>query len=562
MIAKRIAAVATSFWIVAATGNLLHSQQTVAQAHALERRRHVLAREKWQAAGRSIPGVNSAALRNRAVQQKLQMRSLPQSKSAAGASGVWTSLGPFPLPSDASGIGLQDYGWVTGRATSVAIDPNDPTGNTVFAGGAYAGVWKSGNAGPASPSPASVNWAALTDNQATLAIGAIAIQPQLSVPDPSKSVVLAGTGETDSSADSYYGLGILRSPDGGQSWTLISQDSTGIHSFAGLGFSQIAFSSANPNLVVAAAASATQGIVEALENPSASNRGLYYSSDAGVSWQAALVNDPGASISPASATAVVYDAAAATFYAAIRFHGFYSSPDGINWTRLAAQPGSGLSALSCPPQAVLPSSCPIYRGEIAVVPNRAGLSGLGEMYVWYVDANDNDQGMWQSVDGGGSWRPINDSGITNCGDSFGGCGTAQGSYDLSLAAVPNGTATDIYAGAENLYKCTITNAFPACNGTGNNTFLNLTHVYGCSDIAKVHPDQHAMDFLVANGTALMYFANDGGIYRALDGFLGLRAGACGQSNQFDSLNATLGPLTQFVSISQSASDPNLLLGGT
>ena len=143
---------------------------------------------------------------------------------------------------------------------------------------------------------------------------------------------------------------------------------------------------------------------------------------------------------------------------------------------------------------------------------------MGEMYAWSVDANDGDQGVWQSVDGGASWVQINDSGISNCGDPFGGCGTAQGSYDLALAAVPNGTATDLYAGAENLYKCTITNAFPACNGAGNNTFMNLTHVYGCSDIAKVHPDQHAMDFLVANGTALLYFANDGGIYRALDGF--------------------------------------------
>ena len=562
MIVTRKLAAALAAVIIVTTG-VLHGQQTVARAHALQRRHHLLAREQWQMHGRSVSGLNAAALRNRALQQRLQMRLSPKViQSVGGASGVWTSLGPLPLPSDASGMGLQDYGWVTGRATAVAIDSNDPTGNTVYAGGAYGGVWKSINAGGASPSPASVNWTALTDNQATLAIGAIAVQPQLSNPDPSKSVVLAGTGETNSSADSYYGLGLLRSADGGQSWTLISQDSTGIHSFAGLGFSQIAFSSANPNLAVAAAASATQGIIENLENPSASNRGLYYSTDAGASWQAAIVNDPSASISPASATAIVYNAAAASFYAAIRFHGFYSSPDGINWTRLASQPGTGLIAAACPPQTVLPSACPIYRGEVAVVPNRAGPSSRGEMYAWYVDSNDADQGVWQSVDGGVTWIQLNDTGITNCGDFFGGCGTAQGTYDLTLAAVPNGTATDIYAGAENLYKCTITNAFPTCNGSGNNSFMNLTHVYGCSDIAKVHPDQHAMDFLVGNGADLMYFANDGGIYRALDGFLGLWTGTCGQSNQFDSLNATLGPLTQFVSVSQSASDPNLLFGGS
>ena len=38
----------------------------------------------------------------------------------------------------------------------------------------------------------------------------------------------------------------------------------------------------------------------------------------------------------------------------------------------------------------------------------------------------------------------------------------------------------------------------------------------------------------------MYFANDGGIYRALDGYTGLITGDCGGSNQFDSLNGNLG----------------------
>ena len=85
-------------------------------------------------------------------------------------------------------------------------------------------------------------------------MGAIAIQPQLASPDPRKSVILVGTGETNSSSDSYYGLGILRSDNAGNTWTLISQDATGNRPFAGLGFSQIAFSTVNPSLVVAAAA--------------------------------------------------------------------------------------------------------------------------------------------------------------------------------------------------------------------------------------------------------------------------------------------------------------------
>jgi hypothetical protein len=524
-------------------------------------RERMLSREKWQSAGRRVPGGNSAALRARAIQQKLQMRSASSFNFAATA-GTWASLGPQPLPSDASGPGLQDYGFVSGRATAVAIDPNDPSGNTVFAGGAHGGIWKSINAGTLSTNSSSVTWLPLTDNQATLAIGSIAVQPQVSNPNPATSVLLAGTGETDSSTDSYYGLGILRSANGGQNWTLISKDSTGTHPFAGLGFSQIAFSTANPSVVVAAAGSASEGIVEGLENPVAVNRGLYYSTNAGIAWQAANVSDSGVSVTSASVTAVVFNKATARFYAAIRFHGFYSSPDGITWTRLATQPGPGLTSAACPAQTVSPSSCSVYRGEIAVVPGRPGPNNLGEMYAWYVDANSTDQGIWQSMDGGVTWTSINDSGITNCGDLFGGCGTAQGIFDLTLAAVPNGTATDLYAGAVNIYKCTITNAFPTCNGSGNNSFMNLTHAYGCSDIAKVHPDQHAMDFLVANGTSLIYFANDGGLYRALDGYTGLTTGTCGLTNQFDTLNQTLGPLTQIVSVSQSRTDANLIFGGT
>ncbi len=50
----------------------------------------------------------------------------------------------------------------------------------------------------------------------------------------------------------------------------------------------------------------------------------------------------------------------------------------------------------------------------------------------------------------------------------------------------------------------------------------------------------------------MYFANDGGIYRALNGFSGLTTGSCSGTNQFDDLNQNLGSMTQFVSFSQHA----------
>ena len=408
---------------LAFSGVLALAQGTTAETDRDQPRQ----REQWFMHGRLIPGESAAALRYRAHAQKMQLRAEQAARmntaitaATTTAIGIWTPLGPAPLASDATGFGQQDYGWVSGRATAVAVDPADATGNTVYIGGAYGGVWKSTNAGPLSANPANVSWSPLIDNQATLAVGSIAVQPGNT--DPTKSVILVGTGETNSSMDSYYGLGILRSADAGNTWTLITQDSSGTHPFAGMGFSKIAFSTANPSLVVAAAAGASQGVIDGLENPVSANRGIYYSNNGGVSWSYASINDVGTVIQPNSATSVIYNAGAGKFFAAIRFHGFYSSSDSVNWTRLATQPG-GLSTFACP---TTPASqgCPIYRGEFAVMPGR------NEMYVWYVDENENDQGIWQTTDGGNTWTQLDDSGITNCGDFSGGCGTAQGSYNL------------------------------------------------------------------------------------------------------------------------------------
>jgi autotransporter-associated beta strand protein len=68
--------------------------------------------------------------------------------------------------------------------------------------------------------------------------------------DPSDSRTLyIGTGETNNSPDSYYGTGIYKSTDAGQSWTLLT-DSTGGNPLYGKGVSKIAFDS-NGNLFAA-----------------------------------------------------------------------------------------------------------------------------------------------------------------------------------------------------------------------------------------------------------------------------------------------------------------------
>lgn len=544
---------------------------------------HPRERDQWFRRGRPSDTGRAAEKLHRAYEQKLSKRaarraqaskanvslaegSAQQTGSAASfpANGaVWTPLGPGPENSDSSGAThSQDYGPVTGRATAVVIDQRDASGNTVYLGGAYGGLWKSTNA--ADPTTATcdtatcatnVQWTQLLDAQPTLAVGSIALKPDNS------NIVLVGTGESNSSADSYYGLGILRSTDAGQTWTLINSADGGAKPFRGLSFSRIAFNTdTNTSLVVASTAAASAGITVGAEL-TATTRGLYYSTDAGVTWSYTSVFDSnGVAPSAGSAHSVVYNSVEHKFYAVLRAHGVYSSTNGLNWTQLAHQPGSGtqaITATNCPSVTNL-TTCPIYRGEIAVVPGR------DEMYIWYVDASDNNGGIYQTRDGGSTWTSVPSSAIAALGSEV-----DQGTYNLDLAAVPNGTGTDLYAGAVDQWKCTVTNPAASPISCSQGGFINLTHVYGCNpwgSYSHVHPDEHSIDFLHAGTAAdykLIYFANDGGIYRTLNSFATNITGVCGTTPfPFDNLNTNIGSMTQFVWFSNHPSDPATLLGGT
>src|SRR5207237_6832789 len=136
--------------------------------------------------------LRAARLRSRAASAissySAALTTATPSATSATSYGGWVPLGPAPMNSNATGsLDDQDYGPVVGRATSVVVDPGDPTGNTVYLGGAYGGVWKSTNA--AASDPAAVTWLPLTDQQATLATGSLAVQPSSSGPS---QAILAG----------------------------------------------------------------------------------------------------------------------------------------------------------------------------------------------------------------------------------------------------------------------------------------------------------------------------------------------------------------------------------
>src|SRR5262249_4083501 len=116
----------------------------------------------------------------------------------------WTALGPAPMSNG------QTPGWqpVSGRIAALAADPNDA--NVLYLAAAGGGVWKTTDAG--------ADWTPLTDDQPTLFMGALALAPS----DP--NIIYAGTGEATNSILSFTGHGVLKSTDGGTTWTLLGQN--------------------------------------------------------------------------------------------------------------------------------------------------------------------------------------------------------------------------------------------------------------------------------------------------------------------------------------------------
>jgi len=484
-------------------------------------------------------------------------------------SATWLPLGPVAVQS-------QNFGLVTGRISALALDPSDATGNTLYVGTTGGGVWRSQNADTNDSSK--ISFIPLTDNlpalnsvsEASISIGALSVQPG------GTGVILAGTGDPNDALDSYYGAGILRSTDGGDTWSLISSTADQRFSFAGEGFAGFAWSSVNTQLVVAAVSQAYEGTLVNSVISGGSYEGLYYSSDGGANWSLATITDgAGADVQGAKAAFVAPDGNAATlvvwnpvrqlFVAAVRYHGYYQSADGITWTRMTAQPGPGLTAQRCPANAGATGStgCPIFRGTLAVNPQ------TGDTFVWTVDLANQDQGIWQdvcAVSAGACASPTIwtasqirqwDSTALQTDTILGPATIANGDYNLALAAIPAGVGqqygTVLLAGANDLWKTEC----PYSQGCDWRNTTNST-VGFCAQVGEY---QHALAWNAANPMEILV-GNDSGLWRSTDA-IGETGQVCSASDasHFQNLNGSLGSLAEVVSLSQAGATPYTMMAG-
>ncbi len=184
----------------------------------------------WYKAGVSNEGPSSTYEAQEAALRAYPAESIPAEATANAQAtfaaafkkgkkvGQWTSIGPnkaeYPAFLDQFLAGGKPY-TASGRVTALAIGGCKKNNKCMlYLGAAGGGVWVADNA---TEGGGNLHWQFKSGSFGTNAIGSLLVDPA----DPSGNTVYAGTGEANASGDSEAGVGIYKSTDGGDTWTLV-----------------------------------------------------------------------------------------------------------------------------------------------------------------------------------------------------------------------------------------------------------------------------------------------------------------------------------------------------
>jgi subtilisin-like proprotein convertase family protein len=472
-----------------------------------------------------------------------------QSPTLAVSSTSYTAIGP----ADENGLEYDpstgQYDIVnpnanSGQVNAIAVDPSDPSGNTVYVGGGTGGIWKTTDF--LTTNPHGPTWYPLANFGPTdsLNISSLAVFPVNNNPD--QSIIFAITGNSSQygadgfnsnpSADQFTaGVGLLRSMDGGKTWEVLDglnnvssngtilpiQSSARDHTFAGqVGFKVVV----DPHLLPGG----NVAVYAAFSGP---NGGLYRSTNSGNTWTLVMAgNCTDITLAPAS---VDNNGNEETLYAAFQSSAFRGNGDtngsGVFMTTSALSTnslnlmagGEGVNTRVEFDTAGFPVPIPV--GNDSLSPNGKGgrivlatpdltASPLlntfyqGWLYAAVVNANGTFAGLYLTKDFGNNWTLINLStfdldGTPFLSDAYGTNDTsepsydpahhpdggAQGNYDISLAIDPTNPDVVYLGGTANF-------AFEPAGGLIRIDTSKLLDVYAEVPYRNDAPDGGSTEF--------------------------------------------------------------------
>lgn len=348
------------------------------------------------------------------------------------SSGSWSALGPINYTNGTSG-----YNGGLGRVNVIAFHPTNA--NIIYIGMPAGGIWKTTDGG--------TTWTPMADSLASIGISGIAVDHA----SPNTVYILTGDGD----GAHTYSIGILKSTDGGATWT-----TTGL-TWAVTSFNRgfkLLMHPTNSSIMFAAT---TAGILK--------------TTDGWATWS----NVQGGSFRDIEfkpgTPATMYASTASSFYR--------STNTGSSWSLIT----SGL-----------PSS--EDRAEL-------GVSAANSNYVYYLSGpagTNSYKGLYRSTDSGLTFSTMSTTPNILGYSTTGMDNNSQSWYDLAIAVNPS-DANNTISGGINLWRST--------NGGASNTCItNWFEPPGA--FQYVHADIHELVYNPLNGT--LYCGSDGGISRSTD----------------------------------------------
>ena len=404
---------------------------------------------------------------------------------------TFSSQGPSPRVGPAYAVQSADASPNGSESGAVqTILPDFSLGaNTYFAGTPNGGIWVTTNGG--------ATWKPLTDNQASLSIGSLSLDPT----DTSGKTIIAGIGITDNGEYSQFNLnggrggpatGLLYTTNGGTSWSALGQNSA----FAG-------------ESVVSAMARGSTILAATFETQAPSSAtagyGLFRSTDGGATFS--IVSGAGSGLPNGAVTSLVTDPNdPTTFYAAVKNGGnksatavYVSHNTGANWTPVFTSTNS--NGLITSTDATLITLAAGPGGSLAIA-----LSDIATKSLVGVFLSANQGGSWNqltaapNVVAGGQTPvnlhlaidPTNKNIVYLSGDAYQNCGGATPTSFCSI---------EVFRVNYNPGGNTSTATSLTFEGTSGNNFL---------DANTVHADSRSITFDQAGNLIL---TSDGGVYK-------------------------------------------------
>ncbi len=451
--------------------------------------------------------------------QSLQQQLTPQ---AAAASSHWRLFGPTTsnVAAQATYTGRATIN--SGRTTVIAVANDCSAANcTVWIAAAGGGIWRTGNGLADKP-----NWTPVSSGLRSNAIGSLIIDPS----DPTGRTLYAGTGEPNGSSDSEAGVGLFKSTDSGDHWSLVPGS---VPAAKERSIGAIAVDPTNAQHIYIGTDVARHGASSIyggrFSPPDAPQIGLYESQDGGRTFKLVFsktsdIVDPGTPNGNdffrggVNRIQFYQSSNGLQLYFAVSDYGVYRTANG-SFEQVFASVGGGASGTA---------NSSTAHTDFTLVPNGTKLRiyladvGSANADLYRVDDANVDAKTLSDGTNNPGWTKLSNATRGTPGYSSYNFCEGQCDYDMTIASPPGHPDTVWLGGSMNYDE--ITTPHPPSNGRAvlRSTDAGVSFTDMTNDAQTppqgLHPDQHAIALAPGNPD-IAFIGSDGGVARTSGSFI-------------------------------------------